>query len=326
MSTAEDGGPKAGDKRPLEADSATCDPEAAPATADDEGADANDGEGAEADADGEDEGQQKDDRLRKNREKARDRRNRKKALIEDMQRNVVVLSRMNSDLRRKNQELIRSLAQYGAAGNPGMDGTAGADFQQAAAAGSNPLMQVQMGGGNLPMVAAPGGADGGFGGGIPPTSGSEGTQNATLAANFLGGLNLQQLAGNPALLNLLTQQVQGMQQSGMMQQQQQQPAAAQLQGMMSAQAPPAQGTARAAPGAGAQGAVGQNGAPVHIVFHHHHDAAAAGQGGAMTQVGSNQMQQQQAAGAQQQQQQQQAAIPDLPKMLNFPGGSVAPPS
>ena len=38
MSTAEDGGPKAGDKRPLEADSATCDPEAAPATADDEGA------------------------------------------------------------------------------------------------------------------------------------------------------------------------------------------------------------------------------------------------------------------------------------------------
>ena len=229
MSTAEDGGPKAGDKRPLEADSATCDPEAAPATADDEGADANDGEGAEADADGEDEGQQKDDRLRKNREKARDRRNRKKALIEDMQRNVVVLSRMNSDLRRKNQELIRSLAQYGAAGNPGLDGTAGADFQQAAAAGSNPLMQVQMGGGNLPMVAAPGGADGGFGGGIPPTSGSEGTQNATLAANFLGGLNLQQLAGNPALLNLLTQQMQGMQQSGMMQQQQQQPAAAQLQ-------------------------------------------------------------------------------------------------
>ena len=84
-------------------------------------------------------------------------------------------------------------------------------------------------------------------------------------------------------------------------------------------------TVRGAPGAGAQGAVGQNGAPVHIVFHHHHDAAAAGQGGAMTQVGSNQMQQQQAAGAQQQQQ-QQTAIPDLPKMLNFPGGSVAPPS
>ena len=61
----------------------------------------------------------REERLRKNREKARDRRNRKKALIEDMQRNVVVLSKMNSDLKKKNSDLLGQLAQYGAAGQAG---------------------------------------------------------------------------------------------------------------------------------------------------------------------------------------------------------------
>ena len=61
----------------------------------------------------------REERLRKNREKARSRRNRKKALIEEMQQNVVLLSRMNDDLREKNLDLIRKLAQYGGAGHPG---------------------------------------------------------------------------------------------------------------------------------------------------------------------------------------------------------------
>ena len=61
----------------------------------------------------------REERLRKNREKARDRRNRKKALIDDMQRNVVVLSKMNSDLKKKNADLLVQLAQYGAAGQTG---------------------------------------------------------------------------------------------------------------------------------------------------------------------------------------------------------------
>ena len=64
-------------------------------------------------------GENREERLRKNREKARDRRNRKKALIEDMQRNVVVLSKMNSDLKKKNADLLGQLAQYGAAGQAG---------------------------------------------------------------------------------------------------------------------------------------------------------------------------------------------------------------
>ena len=61
----------------------------------------------------------REERLRKNREKARDRRNRKKALIEDMQRNVVVLSKMNSELKKKNADLLGQLARYGAAGQAG---------------------------------------------------------------------------------------------------------------------------------------------------------------------------------------------------------------
>ena len=64
-------------------------------------------------------GEEREERLRKNRIKARDRRNRKKALVEDMQRNVVVLSKMNSDLKKKNADLLAQLAQYGAAGQAG---------------------------------------------------------------------------------------------------------------------------------------------------------------------------------------------------------------
>lgn len=61
----------------------------------------------------------REERLRKNREKARNRRNRKKAFIEGMQKNVALLSGMNADLRKKNLDIIRQLAQYGAAGHPG---------------------------------------------------------------------------------------------------------------------------------------------------------------------------------------------------------------
>eukprot|EP00957_Ditylum_brightwellii_P034017 2576218-Ditylum_brightwellii.AAC.1 len=55
----------------------------------------------------------KKQRLEKNRKKARDRRNRKKVMMEEMQRSVAVISRMNDELRRKNQELTQRLAQYG---------------------------------------------------------------------------------------------------------------------------------------------------------------------------------------------------------------------
>eukprot|EP00567_Pseudictyota_dubia_P015519 CAMPEP_0197446722 /NCGR_PEP_ID=MMETSP1175-20131217/11600_1 /TAXON_ID=1003142 /ORGANISM="Triceratium dubium, Strain CCMP147" /LENGTH=447 /DNA_ID=CAMNT_0042977879 /DNA_START=158 /DNA_END=1501 /DNA_ORIENTATION=- len=65
---------------------------------------------------GGDEASRREARLSKNRAKARERRNRKKVMIEEMQRNVVVLSRMNSELRRKNQDLMRKLSQYGPAG------------------------------------------------------------------------------------------------------------------------------------------------------------------------------------------------------------------
>ena len=58
-------------------------------------------------------------RLRNNREKAKVRRDNKKALIEDMQRNVVVLSKMNSDLKKKNSLLLTQLSQYGSKGHPG---------------------------------------------------------------------------------------------------------------------------------------------------------------------------------------------------------------
>uniref|UniRef100_A0A6U3S027 BZIP domain-containing protein n=1 Tax=Ditylum brightwellii TaxID=49249 RepID=A0A6U3S027_9STRA len=52
-------------------------------------------------------------RLEKNRKKARDQRNRKKVMLQEMQRNVVAVSRMNDDLRRKNRDLTKRLAQYG---------------------------------------------------------------------------------------------------------------------------------------------------------------------------------------------------------------------
>ena len=58
----------------------------------------------------------RDERLKKNRQKARDRRNRKKVMIEEMQRNVVVLSRMNSELRKNNQGIMQKLSRFGAAG------------------------------------------------------------------------------------------------------------------------------------------------------------------------------------------------------------------
>ena len=58
-------------------------------------------------------------RLRNNREKAKVWRDKKKALIEDMQRNVVVLSKMNSDLKKKNALLLTQLSQYGSAGSAG---------------------------------------------------------------------------------------------------------------------------------------------------------------------------------------------------------------
>jgi len=45
------------------------------------------------------------ERLRKSREKARARRNKKKEMVESMQQNVVMLSRRNADLKRKNDEL-----------------------------------------------------------------------------------------------------------------------------------------------------------------------------------------------------------------------------
>jgi len=76
------------------------------------GSDGGGGDGAETES-------SRAERLRKNREKARDRRNRKKALVEDMQRNVVVLSKMNADLKKKNAALLGQLAQYGPAGHTG---------------------------------------------------------------------------------------------------------------------------------------------------------------------------------------------------------------
>ena len=52
-------------------------------------------------------------RLEKNRQKARDRRTRKKMIVEEMQQNVLVLSRMNSKLRQKNQDLLTLLTDHG---------------------------------------------------------------------------------------------------------------------------------------------------------------------------------------------------------------------
>ena len=98
--------------------------------------DGNDEDEDQADAVDDDSGAKKEpageetreERLRKNREKARDRRHRKKALIEEMQRNVVVLSRMNAELKAKNQELLKQLAQYGAAGQvSGVEGLTGTE-------------------------------------------------------------------------------------------------------------------------------------------------------------------------------------------------------
>jgi hypothetical protein len=56
----------------------------------------------------------REDRLKKNRQKARERRSRKKNLVETIQRNVIVLTRVNNDLRKKNQALIQELAEMGA--------------------------------------------------------------------------------------------------------------------------------------------------------------------------------------------------------------------
>ena len=53
-------------------------------------------------------------RLKKNRQKARERRSRKKNLVETIQRNVIVLTRVNNDLRKKNHALIQELAEMGA--------------------------------------------------------------------------------------------------------------------------------------------------------------------------------------------------------------------
>ena len=58
-------------------------------------------------------------RLRNNREKAKVRRDRKQNLIDDMQRDVVILSKMNTDLKKKNSLLLSQLSQYGAVGNTG---------------------------------------------------------------------------------------------------------------------------------------------------------------------------------------------------------------
>ena len=58
-------------------------------------------------------------RLRNNREKAKVRRDRKQNLIDDMQRDVVILSKMNTDLKKKNSLLLSQLSQYGSVGNIG---------------------------------------------------------------------------------------------------------------------------------------------------------------------------------------------------------------
>ena len=56
----------------------------------------------------------REDRLKKNRQKARERRSRKKNLVETIQRNVIVLTRVNNELRKKNQALLAELAELGA--------------------------------------------------------------------------------------------------------------------------------------------------------------------------------------------------------------------
>jgi len=145
----------------------------------------------------------REERLRKNRQQARDRRNRKKTLIENMQRNVVVLSRMNADLRKKNQDLVAQLAQYGVAGHPGA--LEGIEASDAALAISN---MISSGTTSLLPTPNPPAVD------ITASSSavqSSGTNNAPTvpdASQLLANLNPMMLAGNPALLQVLSQQFQ----------------------------------------------------------------------------------------------------------------------